>query len=1002
MAYDSKSNIGQQVANPGNPQLGQGTVYEQKISSIPLGPNTAKQIDLLSMDQFGHNQSVLRKDLSILEANSVNTDKEYGIMQVEDKFELSQVNAETIDYENEINVNEFDTRLVVSKVCKYTHGENSKKIVSNVTFGDTGVAYLIPNVFYGLPGDTTTEVDSIQWIGHETTLQKVNGISVDNNAGSGTLDDDFKLKESINGSTHWANVERLRITIDNRTSKDIVLKYYVGIYNSGTLAEVYQEKTFSSNLITTHYIWNQGQRLGKLSNITMDHDGNESRFFVKYELDFRDELKNISISLPMYVTTFVIPSGVSTFYNNNPMPECSIEIEYFKDIVNDSEGYTRSVIELSKNKSASQSIRIITEPLTNVIDYGLYPGIILAERYNLTTDTITLPVYSIGQDVKLADDTVNEYNIYFVCPDSDCRYYIASKESFSVDKLISYYSLIQLASSRTLGIAKRDSGKLVLCIKDGDKYFTPSIPSDNSDSGRNLSNINVISSTYGSVSFVAEYSNGSKFYFNFKSIADFSAGLLYPKTFQDKYMFSGYDITEDVLVSSNSKNSISLNAAIKFGVKLDQIAFNQDVFVKESSESITGNLYSPVKIVLSSPDMIGNSMLKISALGEFVSTGLCFPMSICLQHDKGTSISNNPRYGKRTVNVFTTPSVDKTTLQWSTLPLRMNDEYPSIFYCSKIGDKSFVQGKTKFVSVGGTVYSANEFNLIGDPSQVYISETGTLFMVAGYFFIAKSNLTNVYQFTELGMQLSMTIEDEIICNPVVSSVGIVMCGRTGIWTLTKEGVIKIWKSTNTISQASLKTDLDNSCIAILDNNSYEYDIVTSSDDYIVCGNETSDNTQLCSGRTSFTAVTINQFGFVSSQSIVTDLNTVDFIDIGAESELLILDLTGSNTLNTLVKGDDTENSFTIQSNQQIEMYQETMYATLNKLRLFAKGSGTITININDLEVGMIIVSSDRFKEYNLTLNVDMNMLDYKITCTAGVKLMQRVVGIITIKEEFYG
>ena len=106
MAYDSKSNIGQQIANPGNPQIGQATVYEQKISSVPLlerqtssiqlGQNTARQIDLLSMEQFGHNQSVLRKDLSILEANSVNTDKEYGVMQVEDKFEFDESSSESI------------------------------------------------------------------------------------------------------------------------------------------------------------------------------------------------------------------------------------------------------------------------------------------------------------------------------------------------------------------------------------------------------------------------------------------------------------------------------------------------------------------------------------------------------------------------------------------------------------------------------------------------------------------------------------------------------------------------------------------------------------------------------------------------------------------------------------------------------------------------------------------------------------------------------------------
>ena len=118
--------------------------------------------------------------------------------------------------------------------------------------------------------------------------------------------------------------------------------------------------------------------------------------------------------------------------------------------------------------------------------------------------------------------------------------------------------------------------------------------------------------------------------------------------------------------------------------------------------------------------------------------------------------------------------------------------------------------------------------------------------------------------------------------------------------------------------------------------------------------------------------------------------------------MLILDLVGSGSLNTLVKGTETETSFTIQSNQLIEMYQETIYTNLNKIRLFAKGSGTIAVHVNDVLIETLTVTGDRFKEYSLTLDAEMNMLDYKITCSAGVKLMQRAVGIITTKEEFYG
>ncbi len=166
MAYDSDSRVDKQVASPGNNGLGQATAYEQKLTGIQLeqkstsfpienkatsfqieqgkntsfpieqkvtsfpveqkttsiqieqgkttsfpvenkttsfsAQNTARQIDLLSMEQFGHNQYVLRDKLSIIEANSVNTDKEYGVMQVEDKFEFSKaIEISIVDNSNE-------------------------------------------------------------------------------------------------------------------------------------------------------------------------------------------------------------------------------------------------------------------------------------------------------------------------------------------------------------------------------------------------------------------------------------------------------------------------------------------------------------------------------------------------------------------------------------------------------------------------------------------------------------------------------------------------------------------------------------------------------------------------------------------------------------------------------------------------------------------------------------------------------------------------------------
>jgi len=91
MANDKNSDIGKQIAQTGNPQVGQLYIHKQDIKQMKLGNDSVGVIDLLDMDQFGHNVSKLRKSLSITDATQVNTDREYGVLQLEDDFELETI-----------------------------------------------------------------------------------------------------------------------------------------------------------------------------------------------------------------------------------------------------------------------------------------------------------------------------------------------------------------------------------------------------------------------------------------------------------------------------------------------------------------------------------------------------------------------------------------------------------------------------------------------------------------------------------------------------------------------------------------------------------------------------------------------------------------------------------------------------------------------------------------------------------------------------------------------
>ena len=241
MAYDKKSDIGQFNASPGNDQIGQIDIYNQQLSSIGLGQigqssmplgqvsqssmllnnGIIKTIDLLDMDQFGHNSSLLRKNLSIVDAVQTNTDKEYGVIQIEDGLEFDSANAEVIA---DTHTESFVARKLYSTIKR---GQDNP---SNLTYSDTNPLFLIPNIFYrGIAANSKADFASIQWIGHEYSLTKIGTENIASASGSygsigGTSGGEVLFEQGFESNTQ---IEKLRFIISNNSTVNMHIAFKI-------------------------------------------------------------------------------------------------------------------------------------------------------------------------------------------------------------------------------------------------------------------------------------------------------------------------------------------------------------------------------------------------------------------------------------------------------------------------------------------------------------------------------------------------------------------------------------------------------------------------------------------------------------------------------------------------------------------------------------------------------------------------------------------------------
>jgi len=1073
MAYDKDSDIGKQIANPGNPNIGQINVYEQKITSVPVLEskissipvldskntsipvieskqtslpileskttsipvienkttslpvleskvtsipvlenkvtsipvieskvssmplqNTARQIDMLSVEQFGHNQSVLRKNLSILEANSVNTDKEYGVMQVEDVFEFTGLTEESIiDLSN--SAIELLTRGSASATV--AESENLEGITKNneLTIETTTRTILLPHLsvvngkkIYGLNVSTlgTPKFKSQSYeilpildgnLNSNNIVTKPNEELAFTHGGSGIIVGQFSMTLAID---------------DTETDYEIYGKVFAG--NGSTVVE--------DSTATLHSGGSDTATIG----IFPFRDNMSAALYIRKSVG---GVYGTLYEIPIYINitdsyqdTFIERFTIdgSGFYNKD-IPQCSL---VFTALYSDEISETKSWRYSKSSSVARESLRFV-EDIVNVFDWTYYNYAMGYEFYSTKSVNCT--------SIK---NTGLNYFIIGSSPDTILGFTINTNTR---SKFTSYVNMVDISNELSIGIIKRINGSLQIGCKwlnssGSFSYITAMNDSTYINSEFKLSNLSIISTIKNGVSFTIAI-NGKTKYYTIAPLEEIEGNKLITGS-SSILMMNSLDVENQNLRESMSIKSLT-SLAPSVSTKL--IAVDDNVYVNVSNNfdidmSVKGTEEAPIAVpttmILSSSFGLRNSIIQYRYGGDFVSDNLCLYLPCGMGYSMYESFNSDDQVVSMSSASNTTfrhiaqiNSYDLALGAFSALPLRMEDEYPDVSSNSKIYNKSITMGKSTFVSTNGELYGSGSLFLCRNNKAPLIYEVGaTAYFCTQYLFLAKSSLTNIYQFTELGIQLTMTVEDEIICNPVMSSVGIVMCGKTGIWVLTKDGVIKVWKSISPILQASLKTDLDNSCIAILDNSAVGVSskIFVNGVGYITIG-----GAYLSTATINFTTVTINQLGNVSSQATFSTINEAEFIDIGPTAELLIIDLENERMIQYLDKSDDIQfTTYSLQSNQNIEVNEQTIYSELVAIKVFAMGSGTIDLYINGTKHDTVELSSvTRYTEYKLNVShVAMQMIDYKFVVDNGVKMLQRIVGIIIPKEEYYG
>ena len=991
MAYDKNSRIGEFVANQGNQSLDQFDYYKQNLTQIPLGEERMYLVDMLDMDQFGHNASQLRKSLSITDSYQCDTDTEYGTIRIDTNYSFSQVTPEpTVDAIQD----------VMSGYCTYSQYIDyapTESLFKDLYVKSTGKAIVYPHPVYRLD-----RISGVQLISENNTIY-------------GSLDDiNFKQGESASiivnnelkhdvASYRRGTWNRLEYKIEN---KSLTHDFYVTTItiqpDSITLTKVPKQSSLSVLLFDTggydvHAInilcsWRlpsdpitSGQDIFNGNYFTMifnkGYQGGNNGGDLNYaEFGFKKDMFSGS---QMFVDeidfTFVI--GSRTDDNDDP------------DGGGDNQEYALSLRSTVGNSSKFVAVRKIAGNVFDNYRWYIFRGKYLDANKSEKLTINRLKILGNEQCISVA--TIDGETEMFVVARNECS---AIKE---------FISMIETSNNISIGLVIRSGNTKSIAVKLNNNglvnYYTAS-----DDIAPTLSieikDISIVELSFNSVSFVVkrDYNGSSKtMYYSFRQKKNNDSILLGIYDSAD-YIFNAHDINK----ISNPYCIYNVNSSGKKIVGTRIVSTDSNIYKEVSYGFKTSFSNDRGLYVLTYESMLDNTLAIDNDIIQYVTdlVSINFSFGVGLSIDRVGYNSPAPldiikvSFSDYCMVILDRSTYDSDTGMPKVLPLKLIDEYPEIYYSSMVGEKAISLGKSYLVSKGGVLTESSQFRLMMNPQRILLSEDGIIFYDSGYLFLSKSSLTNVYVFSEFGLQLQVVLEDSILCNPIKISIGIIAVGKRGIWLISSEARL-LWASPKEIIKASIKTDLDNSCIVTI--------YIGDSVKFYVYGNTAGSLIKGISGSSlatespSFTIIGINQFGHISSINVPSNMKSINFIDASKTSRLLIFDSVTSN-INYITKSSLLpEHRASISSNQNVEYYGNTVYADVVKVIIFVKGTGTATLFVNGVGQPSINVSSTKYVRKEWYINYPYDMLYYRLELSSGVVMLQRVFGLL-VRKEYHG
>lgn len=999
MAYDKKSDIGVFTASPSNKGDGQVTIFKSNHADValPLGENV--EVDLLNMDEFGYNTVILRDKLGVIDANSVNTDREYGVFQIDDKYRFNEICFVSVSYSTSSTL--YEPRVITS---------TTNNAVSKLEDGTAKLKVSGSNLLM-LPHIMTT-VGDLTGDNKKTSLYGLQGFCASGGACTWKIGD----------SALVSNTGAVNINDQNLLSTNDSNGLISG--NAGTrgdfLAGIKAFVTNNSSLYRLKFFirgWNDdGNEYSDLTNILLQGEADTVSIFPPDGLDdFElvltvldennnpvDYHKSITDGHPMIGYRKITVTdrtdhdkSIQAFEHyfgttNHIMPECTIAFEWHFT----NPKIQRSFCRYSKSVASNAAAIYVLNNIGNVYDWTNY-------KYA----PALLGSYT---DEELKTSMINATNSSTYLIGSDFSTVVGFNITGDSEKIVGYTKLVEIDSDRSIVLLKRNLGSVQIGVLDGINVVSAADDASLELKSLVINNLNVISASGFGFDFTVTINNRNKYYSFYTQDSIDGNKLIrgsrkipmlqcididYPKEYE-QLGFTNYT----TLAPTVSMSTVALDDNLYYRTsEEDSISFTNN-----------GEKGSPTLLYLATKNGMKNCLLEYRTSGVFVSDALSFYLPNATSFNgqvlvSGNTSSINPFYksGRDYIHIATMPAYDTTIASFASLPLRMEDEYPEVYNNSGAATSSFMLGKTMFVFKDGTLYESGSLTLCPNTNRVYVSEPGSIIYKCGHLiFIASANVTSVYAFSELGLMLMYVIEDKIICNPVKLSFGVVAVGCKNIWSCLNEGATKIHSYDGIVTNAAIKTRLDNSAIVVSDSGKKVWNYLIPSDSdggYLVSGSDI-----LAVSGVSFDSISINQFGHLSKSEIDTDFVGINIINPGQQSDLIVIDNQAGIVAKLLKTSSEFNDSqYSIQTSQIINVNNRPLNMAITQLAIFAKGIGNIVFNI-DGEERVIEVCSQKYKKHLLNVHSDFNCFDFSINVDKDVKMLQKVIGILSIKEEYYG